>query len=150
MSTTTQTNDTVELKQQPATPAQPTVRERAKEAPEGEGIRLSEKAAGQIKEILTKDNYPDTMYLYVAVKGGGCSGFQYVLDLRDEAQAPVDESDEVFLSHGIPIVCNFVSYEAGRMAGTLIDYHDGLMGAGFTFNNPNAKHTCGCGSSYSP
>lgn len=127
----------------------PTLRQRAKEAPSGEGIHLSDKAAGQIKEIMTKDNYPDTMYLYVAVKGGGCSGFQYVLDLRDEAVAPADENDEVFLSHGIPIVCNFVSYEAGRLSGTLIDYHDGLMGAGFTFNNPNAKHTCGCGSSYS-
>jgi iron-sulfur cluster assembly protein len=135
---------------QPPASGTPTLRQRGREAPEGDGIRLSEKAAAQIKEIMTKDNYPETMYLYVAVKGGGCSGFQYVLDLRDEVQAPVDENDEVFVSHGIPIVCNFVSYEAGRMAGTLIDYHDGLMGAGFTFNNPNAKHTCGCGSSYSP
>ncbi|MBI5862985.1 MAG: iron-sulfur cluster assembly accessory protein [Planctomycetes bacterium] len=126
------------------------VRDRAKEVPTEAGIGLSEKAAAQIKQILEKDNYPDTMYLFVAVKGGGCSGFQYVLDLRDEALAPVAETDEIFLSHGIPIVCDLKSFVAGNLGGTTIDYQDGLMGAGFTFSNPNAKHTCGCGSSYSP
>jgi iron-sulfur cluster assembly protein len=151
MSTATDARtDTIETPAaQAPTPTTPSVRERAKEAATGEGIHLSDKAAAQIKEILAKDNYPETMYLYVAVKGGGCSGFQYVLDLRDEANQPADENDEIFLSHGMPIVCNFVSYEAGRLSGTLIDYHDSLTQSGFTFNNPNAKHTCGCGSSYS-
>ncbi len=126
----------------------PTVRQRAKETAPEAGISLTEKAAGQIKEILQKDNYPDTMYLYVGVKGGGCSGLQYVLDLRDEAHVPAAENDEVFLSHGIPIVCDLKSFVVGNLGGTAIDYTEGLMGAGFTFSNPNAKHTCGCGSSY--
>lgn len=129
--------------------AKPSVRQRARTPEEGKGVTLSDKAASQIKEILTKDNYPDTMYLYVGVKGGGCSGLQYVLDLRDEAHAPAADTDEVFLSHDIPIVCDLKSFVVGNLDGTTIDYHEGLMGAGFTFNNPNAKHTCGCGSSYS-
>lgn len=124
-------------------------RQRAQAAAEGEGIRLTEKAAGQVRGILDKEKLPDTMYLYVGVKGGGCSGLQYVLDLRDEEQAPVAETDEVFLSQGILIVCDLKSFVAGNLSGTTIDYQDGLMGAGFIFNNPNAKHQCGCGASYS-
>jgi iron-sulfur cluster assembly protein len=126
-----------------------TVKNRAKESPAGTGIILSDKAAAQIKQIIEKDNYPDTMYLFVGVKGGGCSGLQYVLDLRDEVHQPVADTDEVFLSQGIPVVCDLKSYVVGNLTGTTIDYHEGLMGAGFTFNNPNAKHSCGCGSSYS-
>lgn len=115
----------------------------------GEGIKLTEKAANQVKEILKKDNYPETMYLFVGVKGGGCSGLQYVLDLRDEAVSPVGETDEVFLVQDLLVVSDFKSYLVGSLGGTTIDYVDGLMGSGFTFQNPNAKHTCGCGSSYS-
>lgn len=143
-------SDTQTTVGQPAAPGgSPSVRQRAKPVAEGSGIQLTEKAAEQIKEILRKDNYPDTMYLYVGVKGGGCSGLQYVLDLRDEVHAPASENDEVFLSHDIPIVCDLKSFIVGNLNGTTIDYHEGLMGAGFTFNNPNARHTCGCGSSYS-
>jgi iron-sulfur cluster assembly protein len=127
----------------------PSVRDRAQPAGEGAGLRLTEKAADQIKEILRKDSYPQTMYLFVGVKGGGCSGLQYILDLRDEAHAPVGDSDEVFLSQDLVVVCDLKSYVVGNLNGTEIDYQETLMGAGFTFNNPNAKHTCGCGSSYS-
>lgn len=126
-----------------------TIRGRARAAEDGKGLVLTETAAGKIKEILEKDDYPESMYLYVGVKGGGCSGLQYVLDLRDEAHAPANDTDEVFLSHDIPIVCDLKSFMVGNLGGTVIDYQDGLMGAGFTFNNPNAKHSCGCGSSYS-
>jgi len=121
---------------------------RAKASREGKDIHLSEKAAEKIKEIIAKDNYPASMYLFVGVKGGGCSGLQYILDLRDEAQAPVRDTDEIFESCGISIVCELKSYVVGNLTGTTIDYQDGLMGAGFVFNNPNAKQTCGCGSSY--
>ena len=62
---------------------------------------------------------------------------------------PVAETDEVFLSHDIVIVCDLKSYMVGNLGGTTIDFEDGLMGKGFTFKNPNAKHSCGCGSSYS-
>ena len=124
-------------------------RKRAKPVEPGVGIHLSETAASQIKQILEKDNYPASMYLFVGVKGGGCSGLQYVLDLRDETQAAIGDSDEVFESQGIVVVSDLKSYVVGNLSGTTIDYQESLMGAGFTFNNPNAKHSCGCGSSYS-
>ena len=146
MSSETKPESNVQPAQSAATPS---ARQRAKPAPEGQGIRVTEKAAEQIKAIL-KDNHPDTMYLYVGVKGGGCSGLQYVLDLRDEAHAPIAETDEVFESEGLVVVCDLKSYVVGNMSGTTIDYQDGgLMGTGFIFNNPNAKQTCGCGASYS-
>lgn len=123
--------------------------QRAKPASEQDGVRLSELAAQRVRDYMAKTESPDTQYLYVGVKGGGCSGLSYVLDLRDERSAPVAETDEVFASHGIAIVCDLKSYIVGNLTGTLIDFQDGMMGSGFTFNNPNAKHTCGCGSSYS-
>lgn len=134
---------------QAAAPAPLTARQRAKTFPAGQGIQLTDKAAETIKGIIQKDNYPDTMYLYVGVKGGGCSGLQYILDLRDEAHAPLNGMEEVFESQGLLVVCDLKSYVVGNLSGTMIDYQESLMGAGFTFNNPNAKHTCGCGSSYS-
>jgi len=125
------------------------LRDRAKPATETDGIRLSELAAQRVREYMDKTDSPDTQYLYVGVKGGGCSGLSYVLDLRDQRSAPPAETDEVFESHGHLIVCDLKSYIVGNLTSTLIDFQDGLMGSGFTFNNPNAKHTCGCGSSYS-
>ncbi len=125
------------------------VRSRAKASREGKDIHWTDKAADKIKDIVKADNHPDTMYLYVGVKGGGCSGLSYVLDLRDEASAAPKDTDEVFESHGISIVSDLKSYVVGNLTGTTIDYQDGLTGAGFVFNNPNAKHSCGCGSSYS-
>ncbi len=128
----------------------PSVHERAREAAEGEGITLSDAAAGEVQRILKEGNYPESMYLYVGVKGGGCSGLQYVLDLRDEAHAPVNENDEVFKSQGLAVVCDLKSFIVGNLGGTVIDYQETMMAKGFVFNNPNAKHSCGCGSSYSP
>jgi iron-sulfur cluster assembly protein len=148
MSTTTG-NTAAETAATPAANGELKARAKARPATETEGIRLSDKAAGQIKKILKDDNYPETMYLFVGVKGGGCSGLQYVLDLRDESHAAINDMDEVFVSHDILVVCDFKSYVVGNLTGTEIDYQEGLMGAGFTFNNPNAKHSCGCGSSYS-
>src|SRR5262245_29037660 len=104
------------------TPAAPPLvaRQRARTVGAGEGVQLSQKAAEQIKSIMTKDNYPDTMYLYVGVKGGGCSGLQYVLDLRDEVHAAVNETDEVFDSQGITVVCDLKSFIVGNLSGTVI------------------------------
>lgn len=125
------------------------VADRATPVTEGEGIALTEKAAEKVREHIAGQNLPETTYLYVGVKGGGCSGLQYVLDLRDEAHAPAGEYDEVFRSHDINVVCDFKSFVAGNLSGTIVDYQETMMGAGFTFNNPNARHSCGCGSSYS-
>ncbi len=124
-------------------------RARAKPATDGDGIRLSDLAAENVRTYMAKTESPETQYLYVGVKGGGCSGLTYVLDLRDERLAPVADTDEAFLSHDIVIVCDLKSYMVGNLGGTTIDFEDGLMGKGFTFKNPNARHTCGCGSSYS-
>lgn len=125
------------------------VAQRARAATAEDGIRLSELAAKNVRDYMQKAENPETNYLFVGVKGGGCSGLTYVLDLRDERTAPPAETDEVFESHGIIIVCDLKSYIVGNMSGTEIDFQDGMMGKGFTFNNPNAKHSCGCGSSYS-
>ncbi|MBU0640636.1 MAG: iron-sulfur cluster assembly accessory protein [Planctomycetes bacterium] len=150
MSTKPQTDaeQTVENSAGPAAPKATGLLARAQPAAEGQGIGLSELAAQQIRVVLEKNSYPDTMYLYVGVKGGGCSGLQYVLDLRDEAKVPPAENDQVFSSHGLAVVCDLKSYVVGALDGTTIDYRDELMGGGFVFNNPNAKRQCGCGSSY--
>lgn len=142
MSATPETTNSV------ATGATP-VRSRAKAPEEGKGIVLTDLAAEKVKEILNKEEAKESMYLFVGVKGGGCSGLQYVLDLRDERHAPVNDTDEAFLSHDVPIVCDLKSFVVGNLEGTKIDYKDSMMGAGFTFDNPNARHSCGCGSSYS-
>lgn len=125
------------------------VRARATPATDSDGIRLTDLAATNVRNYIAKTESPATQYLYVGVKGGGCSGLSYVLDLRDERLAPVADTDEVFLFQDIVIVCDLKSYMVGNLGGTLIDFEEGLMGKGFTFKNPNAKHTCGCGSSYS-
>jgi iron-sulfur cluster assembly protein len=125
------------------------VRSRAKTVEDGQGITLTELAAENVRKFMAKSDSPETQYLYVGVKGGGCSGLTYVLDLRDERGVPVAETDEAFLSHDIVVVCDLKSYMVGNLGGTTIDFEDGLMGKGFTFKNPNAKHSCGCGSSYS-
>lgn len=125
------------------------VRSRAKTPTENDGVQLTELAAENVRQYMLKTDSPNTQYLYLGVKGGGCSGLSYVLDLRDERTAPVAETDEVFLSHDVVIVCDLKSFMVGNLGGTTIDFEDGMMGKGFTFKNPNAKHTCGCGSSYS-
>ena len=125
------------------------VRARARPGTDGDGIQLTPIAAENVRAFMAKTESPVTQYLYVGVKGGGCSGLSYVLDLRDERSAPVAETDEAFLSQDVVIVCDLKSYMVGNLGGTTIDFEDGMMGKGFTFKNPNAKHTCGCGSSYS-
>lgn len=107
-------------------------------------IMLTEKAAGEIKKIIVDQQLPaEETRLRVGVKGGGCSGFTYVLDLTEE---PRTEADEEMDSHGIKILCDMKSYL--YLNGTEIDFRDEIMGRGFVFKNPNATSTCGCGSSF--
>ena len=105
-------------------------------------ITLTERAAGQIKAIATQKELPNTPCLRVGVKGGGCSGFTYTLDLCDEPS----KGDEVFEAHDIRIVCDPKSYL--YLNGTEVDFNDEILGGGFVFNNPNAKSSCGCGASF--
>lgn len=107
-------------------------------------INLTEAAAKEIKDIIRDQNLPpDKTYLRVGVKGGGCSGFSYMLDLTEE---PAGEMDEQFESHGVKILCDAKSNL--YLDGTEIDFRDEVMGRGFVFKNPNATSTCGCGSSF--
>ena len=85
----------------------------------------------------------DEGVLRVSVKGGGCSGLTYVLDLTNEAQ----EGDKLIEQNGIRLAVDRKSYVF--LAGTELDYSGGLNGKGFVFNNPNAKKACGCGTSFS-
>jgi iron-sulfur cluster assembly protein len=96
------------------------------------------------QEAATKNgSEPAKMYLRVGVKGGGCSGFSYTLDLTET----ISEQDETFNQHGIEVVCDPKSLL--YLEGTQVDFKDELMGRGFVFSNPNATSSCGCGSSFS-
>jgi len=81
--------------------------------------------------------------LRVSVRGGGCSGYQYELSFEKDAR----EDDEVLSLGEVKVFIDSVS--SGYLKGTVIDYESGLNGTGFKFINPNAKRTCGCGSSFS-
>ncbi|MCC6909561.1 MAG: iron-sulfur cluster insertion protein ErpA [Phycisphaerales bacterium] len=108
------------------------------------GIQLSEKAAREIKTIIEQQELDaEKIRLRVGVKGGGCSGFSYVLDLTENER----DTDEVVEQHGVRIVCDPKSLI--YLDNTTIDFKDEIMGRGFVFNNPNATSSCGCGSSFS-
>jgi len=106
-------------------------------------LTLTERAAGKIKKVFAEHKMPEGSCLRLAVKGGGCSGFEYALDVTDRPA----EDDEVFVSHDVRLVCDPKSYL--YLNGTEVDYSDDLLKGGFVFNNPNAKKRCGCGASFS-
>jgi len=107
-----------------------------------EKIKITDRAAKEIKQIIQDNNIPAEYALRVGVKAGGCSGFSYVL-LFDE----VKENDVVFLSNGIKVTIDPKSLF--YLEGTELDFIDSLMGRGFVFHNPNATRSCGCGHSFS-
>lgn len=108
-------------------------------------ITVTEKAIKEIKSIIQEQSLgQDKVVLRVRVVGGGCSGFQTKLDLDevfDEAK------DEIFETEGIKVAVDKRSIM--YLQGATIDFHDGLDKRGFVVNNPAAKSTCGCGSSFS-
>lgn len=107
-------------------------------------ITLTESAAKAIKTIIAEQNLDaEKTRLRVGVKGGGCSGFSYMLDLTEDDKAEMDEEME---SHGIKILIDMKSNL--YLDGTEIDYKEEVMDRGFVFKNPNATSTCGCGSSF--
>ena len=112
------------------------------EQAEGQIVALTAKAADKVKEIRGEENIEDSYFLRLKVQGGGCSGFSY--DLYFDQQQDIDHA---FESHGVKLVCDQMSLM--YLMGTEVDYVEGLHGAGFKFNNPNVKSTCGCGSSFS-
>lgn len=104
-------------------------------------VQLTEVAAGKVKEIMAQQN-PTPTVLRVAVVGGGCSGFSYHMAF-DNQENP---SDNVYQFDGVKLVVDQMSEM--YLDGVQIDYIETLEGAGFKFNNPNVKSTCGCGSSF--
>jgi len=105
-------------------------------------ITITEKAAERVLAVFREKGIPADSYLRVGVKGGGCSGFSYVLDVADRPA----EGDEVFESNGLKILVDLKSYL--YLIGTEVDYDDDLLKGGFVFNNPNAKRKCACGASF--
>lgn len=105
-------------------------------------VTLTDKAIEMVKHALKEEGL-ENHGLRVAVQGGGCSGLQYALDYADSARP----GDHIYEVSGLKIYIDMAS--AQYLNGTSIDYVSGLQGNGFKFNNPNARRTCGCGSSFS-
>jgi iron-sulfur cluster assembly protein len=108
-------------------------------------ITISDSALDRIQEIRDKENKPAEARLRIGVVGGGCSGLSYKLDFDDTPHDPT-KKDQEFEAGGIKIVIDMRSFL--YLAGTQLDYTDGLDGKGFHFNNPNASRTCSCGESF--
>ncbi|MEE1885480.1 HesB/IscA family protein [Pedobacter flavus] len=106
-------------------------------------ITITDKAKNKIDELVQQSALDNTYFLRVSVKGGGCSGLSYNLDFDNETQ----KGDQFFEDKGIKIALDMKSFL--YLAGTELDFTDGLNGKGFNFNNPNASRSCGCGESFS-
>jgi len=109
-----------------------------------ESLALTERAAKEFTHIVAQKGLPDDTAMRLSVKGGGCSGFEYQIDIEKN---PADEFDVESRQHGVRVVIDMKS--EFYMSGTTIDFNDSLMERGFTFRNPIASGTCGCGSSFS-
>jgi iron-sulfur cluster assembly accessory protein len=107
-------------------------------------VILSERAAQEIKRVMTDQKLGEKAVLRIGVAGGGCSGFQYSLGLDDKSDAAKDHVSE---QHGVMVAVDKKS--SLYLDGTTVDFYEGLEKRGFTFNNPNAVKSCGCGSSFS-
>ena len=108
------------------------------------GVVLTERAAKEILRVIAEQNFPATTWVRIGAKGGGCSGFTYVLDFDQNGPTEFDLSFEM---HGVKVVIDKKS--EFFMGGTILDFNDGLLDRGFVFKNPLATGTCGCGTSFS-
>ena len=106
-------------------------------------IALTDAASTKVAELLEAEEQPD-LFLRVAVRPGGCSGLSY--EMFFDSERATDDVETTF-GPGVKVVVDPAS--AQYLDGASLDYKDGLQGAGFTINNPNATRTCGCGQSFS-
>lgn len=107
-------------------------------------INVSDTAKDKVQNLMEEDGFsPNTDFVRVGVKSGGCSGLSYDLKF-DKTQK---ETDKVFESNGVKIIVDTKSFL--YLIGTTLEYSGGLNGTGFVFKNPNANRTCGCGESFS-
>ena len=104
-------------------------------------VQFTESAIAEIKRLMNEEGFDQSNYLRIGVKGGGCSGLSYVLGFHKK-----DENDDDFEFEGLPFVMN--KSHGIYLMGMEIDWQDGLNSRGFTFKNPNASKTCGCGTSF--
>ena len=111
-------------------------------ADDADNINITNKALSEVKKIKEQNSIPAEYGLRVGVKGGGCSGMSYTLGF----DAAPKERDVILNAEGVQVYVDTKSLF--YLMGITLDYSDGLMGKGFTFNNPNATKTCGCGSSF--
>src|SRR5215210_6560963 len=106
-------------------------------------MELTEMAAGEVKKFMSsEEGLPETAGLRVRVVPGGCSGFQYSLNIEEESR----QGDYILDQNGVRLFVDMFS--AQYLNGVRIDYVTGVMGSGFTFTNPNATGSCGCGTSF--
>ncbi len=106
-------------------------------------IQVAEEAKNKIVQLLQEEGHTlQDSYVRVGVKGGGCSGLSYVLDFTQQKE----ETDKEFEDLGVRILVDKKSFL--YVVGTTLQYEGGLNGKGFSFNNPNAQRTCGCGESF--
>ena len=105
-------------------------------------VQLSPLAAKKVMELLTQREKPND-HLRIGVRGGGCSGNSYFMEFAETAEP----GDDVIESHGVKLLVDPKS--AQLLAGTVVDFVEGLMGTGFKFINPNVRHSCSCGESFS-
>lgn len=105
-------------------------------------IDLTEKAVKQVKRIKEENNIPEEHALRIGVKGGGCSGMTYQMGFDSQTK----DGDTIIEKGGIKLFVDGKSLF--YLAGTVLDFSDGLNGKGFVFSNPNATKTCGCGESF--
>lgn len=105
-------------------------------------MKITDKAKTRIQSLKQESNLDSSYFLRVAVEGGGCSGLSYKLDFDNE----IKPGDQEFDDNGEKIVLDMKSFL--YLAGTELDFSDGLNGKGFQFHNPNATRTCGCGESF--
>lgn len=104
-------------------------------------VKFTQAAIEEIKRLMAEEGFDQSSYLRVGVKGGGCSGLSYILGF-DQLQ----EGDEKYEFEGLPFIMN--KAHGIYLMGMEINWHNGLNARGFTFNNPNATKTCGCGTSF--
>src|SRR5258707_1380421 len=104
-------------------------------------VTLTKTAVDEIKRLMSVEGFDATQQLRIGVKGGGCSGMTYVLGFDAKT-----EKDETFEIAGIP--CIMEKSHGIYLMGMEVDWQGGLNSRGFTFNNPNASKTCGCGTSF--
>ena len=106
-------------------------------------IRVSDNGKAQVVKLKDDQSVAQEAFIRVGVKGGGCSGLTYLMDFDTQ----LEDDDKVFEDKGVQIVVDKKSFL--YLVGTELDYAGGLNGKGFSFINPNANRTCGCGESFS-